>query len=118
DFVGEQEIGEQRPAVQREGAGGKVQDVAADDVGGHQVGGALYAPEFQVKQLREAFDDQRLRNARYAFEQRVAAAKDRQQALIDEFFLAHDDFGQFSSSVSEHPGHCLHEKRSPVVRKK
>ena len=73
DFVDQEQIGEDGPAVQSEGAGGEIEDVGAEDVCGHQVRGALHALELQPKHLREHLHGQRLRQPWYTLNERVPA---------------------------------------------
>ena len=77
-----------------------VEDVGADDVGGHQVGRALHALELQAQDARERADRQRLGQAGHAFEQRVAAADDRQQQQVDHLGLPDDHLGELAARVS------------------
>ena len=67
DFVGQQDVAEDRALHERPGAvaGGGVffDDVGAGDVARHQVGGELDALENQAKGLREGAHQQRLGGA-------------------------------------------------------
>jgi hypothetical protein len=74
---------------------GLLQDLAAGDVGRHQVGRELDALEFQVEQLGQRFDQQGLGQPRRARQQAVAARQDRHQQLIDDRALADDHLAQF-----------------------
>src|SRR2546422_11764990 len=56
DFVDEEEIGEDRPAMQREGAVAQIEDVCARHVGGHEIGGALDALKAQATDARQGLD--------------------------------------------------------------
>ena len=69
-------------------------DLGAGDVAGHQVGRELDALERQVQRLGQRADQQRLGQARHAFQQGVAAGEDGDQHLLDHFVLADDDLGQ------------------------
>ena len=93
DLVGEQQLGEDRAAGQREARGLEVEQVGADDVGGHQVRRELDAPEIQPDRLREAVREQRLGRARRTFEQDVPAGEQRDQHQLDARFLADDRLG-------------------------
>ena len=73
DLVHEQQIGEDRTAVQAKAAGGRLEDIAAENVGGNQIGRALHALELQTENVRERFHRQRLRQTRHALDERVAA---------------------------------------------
>ena len=47
-------------------------------------------PKRQIERLRDARDEQRLRETRDADEQRVAARKQRDEQRVDDRFLADD----------------------------
>ena len=113
DLVDEQQIGEDRPLVQRERARRHVEDVGADDVGGHQVGRALHALKLQPHDARERADRQRLGQARHALEQRVAAADDRQQQQIDHLGLPDDDLGELAARLARDLFECAHRLFCP-----
>ncbi len=114
DLVDEQQVGEDRPLVQREGARRHVEDVGADDVGGHQVGRALHALELQAHDARERADRQRLGQARNAFEQRVPAADDRQQQQVDHLGLPDDDLGELAAGLAGDLFECAHRLFLPL----
>ena len=67
-----------------------LQDLGADDVARHQVGRELDAAELQVQRLRQRAHQQRLAEARHAFEQAVAAGEQADQQLLDDVVLADD----------------------------
>src|SRR5262249_8484070 len=75
DLVSQQHVGEERPAMQRERAGGKVEHIAADNVGRHEIRSALDAAKFQMEEPSKTLDDERLRNTRYTFQQGMAPAQ-------------------------------------------
>ena len=108
DFVDEQQVGEDRPLVEREGARRHVEDVGADDVGRHQVGRALHALELQAHDARERPDRQRLGEAGNALEQRVTAADDREQQQIDHLGLPDDDLGELAARLAGDLFECAH----------
>ena len=70
-------------------------DFRSRDIGRHQVGRELNAFEIEVKNLRDRRDQQCLRQARNAGDDRVTAGQHRNHHLIDDFFLADDDFSNF-----------------------
>ncbi len=72
-------------------------DHAADDVGGHQVGGELDARVFQLQSARESAQQRGLAQSRHAFEQHVAAGQQADQHAFDDVVLAYDDFGDFAA---------------------
>ena len=67
--------------------GSLVDDVGADDVGGHQVGRELDAVELQVEHLGQRADQQRLAQAGHAFEQGMAADEQARQHAVDDVWL-------------------------------
>ena len=75
---------------------------APEDVGRHQVGRELNAVEPQVDRLGQLLDQQRLRQARHAAQQAVAAGEKRDQDLADDALLPDDGLGQLAL---EPPGH-------------
>ena len=99
DFVDEQQIGEDRPAMQRKLTGGHIEHVRAHHVRRHQIGGALHALKSEAADARERFHRQRFCQAGHAFHQRVAAADEHEKHLVDHFPLADDDFRIFAANV-------------------
>ena len=73
DFVGQQEVGEDRALHQREGVVLEREEIGAEQVTGQQVRRELDAPELEADARREALREKRLGRARHAFEQDVAA---------------------------------------------
>ena len=106
DFVGQQDVAEDRPGHERPSAvaGGGIflDDVGAGDVGGHQVGRELDALEDQAQRLGDGAHHQRLRGAGQAGDQAMAADKQRSQNLIEHFFLSDDDLADLSQDVVAH----------------
>ena len=64
DLVHQQDIGEQRPAPEYELVLRRIEDVGADDVGGHQIRGALHAFELTAEDPRQSLGQQRLAETR------------------------------------------------------
>ena len=79
--------------MQGKGAGGEVQNIAADDVGGHEIRSALDALEIQRKKPGKGFDDQGFRYPRHSFQQSMASAENGEQALRDHLLLPYDHLG-------------------------
>ena len=73
----------------------RIDDHAADDVGGHQVGRELDARILQVQHARKRPQQRGLAQARNAFEQHVAARQQADQHAIDDVLLADDDLSDF-----------------------
>ena len=97
DFVGENHVGEDRAAHEDHAplAAGVLENLRAGDVRGHEVGRELDALEFEVENLRDGFDEQRLGQAGRAGDQAMPAGKQRDEDLLDHFLLADDDLGEF-----------------------
>ena len=85
--------------MERKRTRGHVEDVRSHDVGRHQVGGALHALKAETANSRERFYGERFCEAGHAFHQRVAAADENEQHLVDDVALADDDFRIFVANV-------------------
>ena len=95
DFVGQNEMGEDRPGLKAQHLVAVVvrfHDHAADDIGGHQVGGELDARVAQAEGAREGAQQRGLAQARDAFQQHMSAAEQADQNAIHHALLAYDDF--------------------------
>ena len=97
DFVGQQEVGEDRPLHERHAvlAGRLIlfHHVGAGDVGRHQVGRELHAAELHLERAGQRAGHQRLAQARHAVQQNVPAAQQANQQRVDDLVLADDDLG-------------------------
>ena len=93
DLIGQQQIGEDRAAVDAELAALLIDDLRADDVGGQHVDGELDALEVEVDGLGDGVDQQRLREAGQPLQQQVAAGEERDHDALDDDILADDDLG-------------------------
>ena len=95
DFVGQQDVGEDRAADEAKVAPAAllmlIDDFGAGDVGRHQVGRELNAIELQVDRPRDGLDHQRFGQAGDADHQAMAAGKDRREQIVQHFGLADDD---------------------------
>ena len=104
DFVGQQDVAEDRPVHERPAAvpGGGIflDDVRAGDVRGHQVRRELDALEHQAQRLRDGADHQRLGRAGQAGDQAMAADKQRDQNLVEHFLLSDDDLADLRRECS------------------
>ena len=93
DFVGQADLGEDRPALELEeplAFDGFHDHVGAEDVGGHKIGGELYAVEIQVEGFCQRADQERLAQAGHAFEQAMAAGEQARQYAVNDFVVADD----------------------------
>ena len=92
-----QELREDRPLHEAEAAlvvGALVEDLRAEDVGGHQVGRELDAVGAQPEHRAHGVDELGLGEARHADEEAVAAGKHRGQRPLDDRLLPEDDLGR------------------------
>ena len=91
DFVGHQQLAEDRPFDEPEGAPPAIaffEDFGAQYVGRHQVRRALDPFGVQAEHDRQRFDQLGLGQARHADQQHMAAGQQRDQGLLDHFALA------------------------------
>ena len=78
-----------------------LQDAGTENVGGHEVGSCLDAAELEPKHAAEQLDQQRLRDAGHAFNERMAAAEYGDEGLVDQFGLAGDDLADFRAAMCQ-----------------
>ena len=104
DFVRQQHVGKDGTGDEGPGAmaGGGVllDDIGTGDVGRHQVRRKLDALENQAEGLGERANQQRLRGSGQAGDQAVAAHEQRDQDLLDNFFLSDDHFVDFTHDAA------------------
>jgi hypothetical protein len=105
DLVREQELREDRSALQVELARLEVEEVRADDVAGHEIGRELDALERELEARREALREQRLADAGRPFEKHVSFADERDQETVQVLVLPHHDS---ADSLSQDGGHLPH----------
>ncbi len=70
------------------------QQLGAEDVAGHQVGGELHAPKLQLQRLPQRAHQQGLAQAGRTFQQAVATGQQADQQLLDHRVLADHGAGQ------------------------
>jgi hypothetical protein len=127
DLVGENDVGEDRPALGREDAVARVVDEGADQVGGQQVGGELQPVEAGVDGLRQGLHRQRLGQAGHALEQDVPVGEQADQHAVDDVALADDDLADLLAQpvderrrvldlLIDHCGISLHSPSPPDAR--
>ena len=95
DLVRQYEVGEDRTLAYDEILVLLRVDQRADQVGGQQVGGELYARETGVDGLGERGDGQRLGQSRDAFQKDVSVGQQADQQGVHQVALAHDDLSHF-----------------------
>ena len=94
EVAAKEELREHRPLDEAEGAravGRLLQHLGAENVGRQQVGCELHALCLEPQHLAERLDELGLGEARHADEQRMAAAEQRHERLLDDLLLAEDD---------------------------
>ena len=87
DLVGEQQVDEHRPAPRGEHLVLRVVERVAGDVGGHEIGRELDAPEGSGDGARQRLHQQRLAQAGHALDQHMAAGEQRAEHRVDHFGL-------------------------------
>src|SRR5262249_31180494 len=97
DLVAEDELGEDGAGPELEGLLVRVEDVGADDVGGHQVRGELDAFEGAVEEAGQDADEEGLGGAGDALDKDVAAGKQADQKAVDDLVLADDHLGDLAA---------------------
>ncbi len=94
DLIGHQQLAEHRTGDEAERAPPALaflEHLGAQDIGGHQVGGALDALVVEPEDRAERLDQPRLGEPGHADQQRVAARQQRDQGLLDHLGLTEDD---------------------------
>ena len=91
DLVGQQDVGENRSAVEFEGLVALVVDRHAGDVGGQQVGSELYALELRIDAACQRFRQRGLAGAGVILQEHVATAQESGDQLADAGVLALHD---------------------------
>ena len=104
DFVGENDVREDRSALHRELTGRLVVDLRAQHVGGQQIRRELDAMERRVDGLGERSHRERLRQSGHALEQHVTAREKTDEQAIDHVVLADD-------AARHLPRDVLHQSR-------
>ena len=96
DFVGQDEVGEDRAFARGEAAGLRIVNLRADDVGGQHVRRELQAREFHAACTSASDLTARvLARPGHAFEQDVAVGQQADDQPLDQIILADDDFAEF-----------------------
>ncbi len=98
DLVRQHDVGEERALHELEVAAAPLpllEDVRARDVHGHQVRRELDPAEAKVQGLGEPADQQGLRQARHAHEQRVPLGEEADGELLDDASLTDDHSSEF-----------------------
>ena len=95
DFVGEQQIGENRAAMKNQRAAlatfVSLQNLRAGDVRRHEVGRELDAPEIPAKQIGERLHHHRFGEAGHPDHERMAAGEQARQQQANHLVLTDED---------------------------
>ena len=94
DFVGQQNVGEDRAALEFELLLGGGVDRNAQHVGRQHVAGELHALKTAIESARQRLAKRGLAHAGNAFDQQVSAGQHGNQGEADDFVLAADDFAE------------------------
>jgi len=107
-------LGKDRPRLELELtlAVGLGQHLGADNIRGHQVGRELDSLEAEPERLAGRLDHQCLAESGDAFDQNMAAAKERGQQFSDDLAMADDNARDFALGARKN----LAEIRNPLVR--
>ncbi len=96
DFVRENDVGEDGPFFGEESGIFWIVNQRSDQVGGKQVGRELDALKTGFHRGGEGVDSEGFCQAGNPFEQDVSVGKDSDDESVDEIFLPHNDFCDFS----------------------
>ena len=106
DFVGKQDVAEDRALdecpLAMAGFDVFFDDVGAGDVGGHEVGRELDAPELEAERVGDGAHHQCFRGARHAGHQAMAADEEGDEHLVEHFLLADDDLAYLLQDLLAH----------------
>jgi hypothetical protein len=113
DLVGQNDLREDWPGDEAQHAVPVllVEHLSAGDVSRHEIGRELDPLEREIQDLRDRFDQQRLRETGNASQQAVPAREKGHQDLVDHFVLAHDDFADFGEDALAAESHALGNSR-------
>jgi hypothetical protein len=93
DFIGEQQVVEDRPALELEGALLRTVDFGAGEIGGQQVRRELDALPRAVDRRGERLGQTRLADARHVLDQQMTLGQEADHGEVDRLLLAVHDRG-------------------------
>ena len=114
DLVRKNDIGVDRPFLDREAPGRLIVDLRADDVRWQQIGRKLNAAERSVDCFRQCSHGQSLRESGDSFQQHVSAGKQTYQEALDHVILTNDSSPYLLHNllnyrgISGYSGGCVH----------
>ncbi len=110
DLVGEDDLREDRPALKFEdpfAVGAFHDDVRADDVGGHQVGGELDPVEIERECIGQRPHQKGLSQSGNALEERVAPDEQACQDAVDDLVVTDDDLADLGLDLLIRRAECV-----------
>src|SRR5262249_49608814 len=120
DLVREDDLREDRPLDEAEPPRALflVEDFRAGDVRRHEVRRELDPLELEVEDVGERLDQQRLGEPGHTSDEAVAAGEQRDQHLLDDVVLAHDDFAQLGENALTALGYFLSTDGGYLVQRR
>lgn len=115
DLVREENLREDRTRPKLKRALQLVEHVAAEHVGGHQVGRALKPSKRDTDGCSERPRQGRLADTGDVLEQQVAARQERDDSQLDDFFLAPDDESDVLNQALRRLGRVFGDVRDAVL---
>ena len=116
DLVRHQQLAEHRPRDEAERAPpglALLQHLGAENIGRHQIRGALDALVVEAEDRAQCLDQPRLGEAGHADQQRVAAGQERDQGLLDHLALTENDLADaLADEASRSPSASTSATRS------
>jgi hypothetical protein len=119
DFVGHQELRENRPRNKAKRALARtalVEHLGAENIRRHQIGRELDALRVQPERNAQGVDQLGLGEARHADQERVAAAQDRHQRVFDDALLTEDHRGDRLLDGTDLPRNLLGRADDHVLK--
>ncbi len=99
DLVGEEQVGEDGAAAELEPPLALVEEEAAGDVAGQEIGRELDALEAEIERLGDEPGDERLGQARVVLDEDVAIGEDAREDVLEHVRLADDDLAERGEDV-------------------
>ena len=104
DFVGQQEVGEDRAFLGGEFLGAGVVNVSADDVGREEVGSELDPSKLRRHGLGQGVDRESFGQTGKPFHEKVVSGEKADQHAVDKVVLANENPGDFLSQRGDESG--------------
>ncbi len=110
DFVGQQNIGEDRAGLEDDFTLALLvllQNMRSENIARHQVGGELHPLEVELQQLTKGFDQGGFADARLPFEQQMTACENPDQDESVQVATPQQNAVEFGQNLSGHLHHGL-----------